>query len=455
MGGQAMKKNFSKIFLGLKKSLSISIHIDPNHIMVILKKKLDWNYLIEIVKKYRKKKIKNAAGPKPHLDILIGAIAVRILESCTLRKTMDFIQHYAPARYLCGLGFLRWTPNFRTISDFEIMLGIEGLQEINKYILTIAKNLGFADIKGVCADTTAQEANIPYPNEVGLMGAFARSIKSAVALLGSKIGSSKKNIIDRIGQIKKLVRKHRLFCKTKESKHEVEKKLFNITKIFCVEIKKMIKHMSTSAIQNLRGHQKTAYLRLEDLLAVFKKLSPQIAYYIQNGSAAKNKIISLFQPLLRAIVRGKAGKKVEFGIKWGINQIRGGYISLFFLDGKNGEADYAVRGVRHHIELFGEAPDEYGYDRGGWSEPHMEEIKNLGVKRIGIAPKGKANWKVSETCRKRISRERAQVEGKIGTIKGYDFNKPNAKTTEGMKRAAHRSELRFNLTKLTRDIMNV
>lgn len=443
-------KTFQKWINVAKSFVSVVIQLDPNHPMVILANTLDWKHLVKIAEKHRDGKIRNGAGRRPHLRILVGAVIVRVLESCTLRKSSDYIQHYGPARYLCDLQLWNWTPNFRTLCDFEILLGTEGLEEINDYVLWVAKELGFLNIKGLCSDTTAQEANIPYPNEVGLMGSFARSIGCAINLLGRRLRDGKIKLLEDIARIKKLVRKHRLFCKTPEAKRTVEKDLLKITNQLSKRVKETISSISTYSIENLRGHQKTALTRLQKLTEVFGELSPQILYYIKNGTAVSNKIISLFSTTVRSIVRGKAGKKVEFGLKWGINQIAGGYISIFQLDGKNGEADYAVAAVVRHIETFGEVPKDFGYDRGGWSENHMKTIEELGVKNIAIAPKGKAKWKVSDACRKRLSRERAQVEGKIGTLKGYDFNKPKG----DMERTARRSEMRFNLTKLTKDLIS-
>ena len=158
-------KNLLSKWIGVAKwKLSLRIKIDPNHPMVILFKALNWTYLIQIAEEARQKSINNGAGRKPHLRILMGALIVRIIESCTLRKAQDLIQHYAPARFLCSLRWSLWTPNFRTLSDFEIMLGAEGLALINAYVLKVSRDLGFADIEGLCSDTTAQEAEIPYPN---------------------------------------------------------------------------------------------------------------------------------------------------------------------------------------------------------------------------------------------------------------------------------------------------
>ena len=113
-----------------------------------------------------------------------------------------------------------------------------------------------------------------------------------------------------------------------------------------------------------------------------------------------------------------------------------------------------MEGVDQHIGVFGEAPEVYGYDRGGYSRANIKRLKKKGIKQVGVAPKGKDDWSVGKTLKEKIKRERAQVEGSIGSIKSkrYGFNKPNAKSTEAMHRCGHRSILGFNLMKLTREV---
>lgn len=85
---------------------------------------------------------------------------------------------------------------------------------------------------------------------------------------------------------------------------------------------------------------------------------------------------------------------VDAGLKWGINQIRGGYVSLFMCaDMMVCDASYAVQSVKAHIRIFGQPPRDFGFDRAAWSQEHKEEIRELGVKNLGIAPKGQANGK--------------------------------------------------------------
>ncbi len=186
-----------------------------------------------------------------------------------------------------------------------------------------------------------------------------------------------------------------------------------------------------------------------------KNLLPQIKHFIETGFVAHKKIIHLYMDDLYSIVRGKAGKNVEFGLKWGVNRIGSGFVQGFLLNGGEHRSDiqFCKEAINIHQESFGEAPNIYGFDRGGYSEANVKRISKMGVRHVGIAPKGKAEWAVSKTKQDFIRRERAQVEGCIGTIKSscYGFNKPETRTISAMERCGHRSILGFNLRKFYRE----
>lgn len=427
----------------------IPLAIDVNHPMVRAAHEIDWQLLEEIARERRQLAIKSSRGQQPNYRANCGAVVVRSMKSLDLRSTEDMVRNYLPARYMCDLHNSNWTPDHDTIWEFETMLGEEGLSLFNQHILKNAQASGFLDASGLCSDTTAQEAKIPYPNEVGLMGSFGKSISRSLETLGSAAAGFKNKIKGRLRDLAQNLRKHRLFSKTKEARLKVAAKMSELSKEVLQDLGQMIEGISKS----VSGKQKRAANYMSDVYTSMMQLIGQIDHWIKTGWVSPEKIISLFQVDLRSIPRGKVGKTVEFGLKWGINQIRGGYVHIFMMNEmRSADYNYAVEAIREHIRLFGEPPKEYGFDRGGWSEPHMAAMKDLGVKRIGVAPKGKEPWKVSKNCEDRIKRERAQVEGKIGTMKHYGFNKPEERATPGMKRAARRAELRFNLGKYLRDL---
>ena len=164
-----------------------TIPIDPNHRLVQLTDRLDWTELEARAEVIRGSKLKNAAGRPPHLRTLLGAMLLMATRRTTYRDAEDHIRYYAPARYLCGLTETEWTPDFTTIQDFTELMGEEGVRLINEYAVGLAVEEKLADPKVVVADTTAQEAAIPWPNEMGLMASFFASVTAASKRGGSAL----------------------------------------------------------------------------------------------------------------------------------------------------------------------------------------------------------------------------------------------------------------------------
>jgi hypothetical protein len=426
---------------------SATISIKDRHELVLLADLLPWQELIETAINIRMSRVKVASGPEPHYRELLGAVALMSVRSITYRQAEDLIAHYAPARYLCGLMDSTWQPDHITIFEFTQMMGPEGMDLLNKTFLFHAKEIGILDSGTLMSDTTAQEAMIPYPNEVGLMKRFTELVAKNLEKVGGKFGSIKRKVKEISSKVRGLVRRSHLFAKTKEQKRKVGKKIYHTVQ----ELQGMLKDCLK---QGLQGRSK-ASRELTRLSGLMSQLLPQIRHFLGTGFVAAKKIIHLQSPELYAIVRGKAGKKVEFGLKWGINRIDGFVLGFLINNGQHvSDQKFCMEAIKEHIGVFGEPPRKYGFDRGGYSRPNIKRAKKLGVKHVGIAPTGKAKWSVSEKMAEEIRQERAQVEGVIGNIKSkkYGFNKPNTKSTRAMETSGHRSFLGFNLCKAVRKV---
>jgi len=442
----------TQLSLGTLSESAIPLSIDDHHPLVQLSKTLPWEEMVDLAKARRVELGRSNRGQETHYRALLGAVIVRSVKEVDYRGAEDLVRNYLPARYLCSLHNSHWTPDHNTIFDFEQMLGSEGLHRLNVLFLHEAQDLGFLDPKSLCSDTTAQEAKIPYPNEVGLMGSFAKSVGKAMGSMGKKVFKVKEKIVEKTKQVAKLVREHRLFAKSKEERLQLGQNMSEIIESMQTDISEYLSGLNSAG---LRGYDHVAKKKLEHLFDVMTDLLPQVQIWIKEGRVVKDKIVSLFHPDVRCVTRGKVGKSVEFGLKWGINQVSG-YVSLFEMEKMmSHDSSYAVSSIQHHLEIFGEAPKQFGFDRGAWSKPHLEEISRLGVSQVAVAPKGQADWLVGKSCKDKIIRERAQVEGKIGTIKKYGLNKPDAKETDGMRRAARRAEVCFNLKKLQKDLLKL
>ena len=81
------------------------------------------------------------------------------------------------------------------------------------------------------------------------------------------------------------------------------------------------------------------------------------------------KLFSIFEPHTELLIRGKAGKKVEFGHMVEVRQIEGGLITHYRAHAKRpAEAPLLERAVAEHQELFGRAPEVCAGDKGFYSQ---------------------------------------------------------------------------------------
>jgi hypothetical protein len=421
--------------------------VNESHELVRLARAVDWDELIETAMDIRSRKIKAATGPEPHYRELLGAVTLMAVKNITYRDAEDLIAHYAPARYLCKLMDSDWRPDHITIFEFTQMLGERGMSKINGAILGMAKDAGVLDPSRLMSDTTAQEAKIPYPNEVGLMSKYVGIVRKTVGKAGKVFSKVRTKIKEVEKKVKGLVRASHLFAKTKEQKQKVGKKLYHVSMEIHQELLKAIESGYT-----LKGKSQQELARVTSIM---KTLFPQMKHFLETGFVAPKKIIHLKMSELYSIVRGKAGKSVEFGLKWGVSRIGGGFVQGFLINGGEHCSDkrFCIEAIQIHKATHGAVPSVYGFDRGGYSRKNIKKAKTMGVRHVGIAPAGKAAWDCSPAMEAKIKRERAQVEGCIGTIKSpiYGFNKPNARSVGAMGTYGQRAILGFNMRKLIRE----
>jgi hypothetical protein len=439
----------AELFPRSKRSV---IEIAPTHRLVMVTEETDWTELEEIVQEIRRRKLKNEAGRPPHLRALIGAVVFRALRHRTYRETEDLIRHYAPARYLCGLTETDWSPDANTIQDFEQLLGEDGVKRLNEHVVKWAVEEDLADPTVAVADTTAQEAPTPYPNEMRLMATFVSAIAAASENVGAALGGFVKRAGSLFQAAKTKLRDFRLFAKkkSKAARNRLVSSMASIVDRVQTELGAVLGDISRR--MRLTKFRKTAWGKIQKLHGTMQTLLPQIRYWLRTGFVAKNKIVSLYIPEIYAIVRGKVGKPIEFGLNWGIERLRGGFLLATLARDKLELQDsrFAVRAVRDHKALFGKPPKSYAYDRAGSSEQNVATLKAMGVSNVGLAPRGQAKWHVTGKIKDKLVSERAQVEAGIGSIKSrkYGFNRPATRSASAMGVSGQRSVLGFNLNKL-------
>ena len=258
--------------------------LEMNHRLVRLTEELDWTALEELVEAIRRAKLKNAASRPPHLRALIGAVVLRATRRMTYRETEDQIRHYGPARYLCGLTETEWTPDANTIQDFEQLLGEEGMRLLNEHVVTDAVEEKLADPTLRVADTTAQEAAIPYPNEMNLMATFLTAVAAASAKAGGALKAFGAAMATTFAAGRKRLREFRLFAKdkTKAARAKLTAQMANLVEEVHTHLGQALQAAEPHR-QRLVKYAKVAHAKAQQLHASMSALLPQIRYWLKTG----------------------------------------------------------------------------------------------------------------------------------------------------------------------------
>jgi len=141
----------------------------------------------------------------------------------------------------------------------------------------------------------------------------------------------------------------------------------------------------------------------------------------------QDKILSLYEPDARVIVRHKAGAEVEFGNTLLLGESLDGLIVDWELFAQSAPADsrLLVRSLERTQANLAVKMDLLGADRGFDSQSNQDKLSNLKVynavcpRKPAQLKKRKRSWKF-----KAAQGRRAQTEGRIGILKENFFGSP-------------------------------
>ena len=156
-------------------------------------------------------------------------------------------------------------------------------------------------------------------------------------------------------------------------------------------------------------------------LSTIQKFYPQQKEMLDNGNhRVEDRIVSLSQPWIRPIVRGKAKSPTEFGAKISVSVVNGyTFIDRLSFDAYNeGEAGEFKRVVEEYRRRFGHYPERILADKLYRSQSNRDFCKQHGIHISGpkLGRPGKTHAEDLKTELQEAG-ERNAVEGKFGNGK--------------------------------------
>jgi len=437
---------------------TVSIYVDYAHPLLTLKRALPWEAISAVMRRRWSAAGKNVDGRPGRcwdVSLYMPLVVLMLVKNFHARQMEAYVAENVVARVFIGRQDDP-TPQIRdhaNIARAYAALGKAGVDEVNTLILNVAKGYGCADPGLLSADTTAQELPIGYPNEPGILRGLAQRCVRALENLTKHGVQGVDTALDHARTVLRSVKAHHLFAKGQEDKQQLLTRIMAETEHLLRHTRQVVERLGQPTAR-VKCRALTTLTTMQD---VARQLIPQIIHWMTTGVVAKGKILHAGLTQARAIVRNKAGKKVEFGLQYLLNRIGGGYLFGTVGLSASDESKMPLRSLTGYRQIFGPqaTPELLVYDRGGYAKATLRKLAKEGVKHLGIQPKGKGAWLVAEEVRERIRSERGKTEGIIGTLKTdkYGFNKPKERQWQTLQMAGPSSILSFNLNKLMRDLV--
>ena len=196
--------------------------------------------------------------------------------------------------------------------------------------------------------------------------------------------------------------------------------------------------------------------RIDGVLELLPRAQKQAHERIIGARPVANadKILSLYEPEVRVIVRGKAGAEVEFGNTVLLGENRQGVILdyEFFRESAPADSQLLLGSLLRVWEGTGQHVGAVVTDRGFASADNSRTLKKGGT-FDGLCPRRPAELSRRVKGQKfaRLQRRRAQTEGRIGILKNGFLGRPmRAKGFENRELALAWGVLTHNLWMLAR-----
>lgn len=370
--------------------------------------------------------------------MVIAALIIKHKLSLSDEETILTIQENPYMQYMCGLTEYSDQPIFDP-SLFTTIRKRITIEDVNALTLELAKKAqqkkdkddndedntfsGKTQLTDVKADATCADAEVRYPTDIDLIEDGSKYID---------------RMIDKVCGIKKIrkpagVERNRIraiYLNVIKRKHKGSKLVKDaLTRMLPLLYRDIL------TLLNLIGVDDETYGRFNctqkrTIQAVIDMYHQQEEMLREGKHTCENRIVSIHQPHVRPIVRGKAKAKVEFGAKIGVSIVSGySFIDHHSWDAYNEASDLTVH-IEKYKERFGCEPKRFFGDKIYLNRENRRILKEKEIQIMG-RPLGRPP---KNPTQEQIERERIGVslrneaEAQFGTGKRtYRANNIRAK----------------------------
>ena len=438
--------------------------LNPKNRWIVLSREIPW---AAIEREYAK--LFESSRGKAAIDVRVafGALLIQKKLNCTDEELVNQVIESPYLQYFLGLKEFTLEAPFgeSTLVDFRKRMTPEFMAKANELILDYNKNKdddseGGTPTKNeeqdvaeepqnestknkgtLVIDTTCFEANIKYPNDVSLLSDCRLKLEE---------------MIDELYEIEVDKKKPRTYRRKAHKQHVIFSKRRKKSKKVIRKAKRQqlgyVKRNIGIVEKYLQEGRELSEAHMSSLDTIKEIYAQQQEMYDTKSMRIDNRIVSLSQPHVRPIVRGKAKSKVEFGPKVEISVVDGFVtIERFEWDAYN-ESTGFKQSVENFKEKTGYYPSRVLVDGVYRTRETLKFCKEKGI-HIPGKPLGrpKKNQGEVQKVARRDTGDRNVVEGKFGESKiKYGLDRLSTKLKETSEFEVHMAIIVMNLARKVR-----
>lgn len=411
----------------LKGFAPFADNLDEGNRWVVLGRRLPWDELAAIYHRAL-----SADKGRPSLDArrVIGAMIIKHTEKLDDRGTVQAVQENPYMQWFCGLSAF----STEKIFDPSLMvtlrkrMGAAAYEGMNQAILErveegrkkkASKEVGQekdpeppthgGELK---VDATVAPQQIAYPTDLDLLNTSRECTEALIDALSVHLELPVKPRTYR-----QVARKAYLqVIKKKKRTHK------EVRKAIGKQLRYLRRNLRTiDRLWTLSGTPwPLTYRQLRAYWVVQQLHAQQWHMHKENSHSVADRIVSIHQPHVRPIVRGKAAANVEFGAKLDVALCDG----IAWPDHIGWDAHNESEWLMHHVERFkqryGHYPEAVNVDGIYGTRENRAKLKALGIRFIGKALGRPSAESLTAQAKRALRKDMAQrnlIEGKFGQAK--------------------------------------
>ncbi|MGL6198530.1 MAG: IS5 family transposase [Lachnospiraceae bacterium] len=315
----------------------LGLHMNPNNRWIEMADLIPWDIYEQMYADMFPSNTGNVAKP---LRLALGCLIIQKRYDFSDRELVEQLTENPYYQYFIGLpGYQQEPPiDASTLVDFRKRLSFETIQEANEYMLAAHKEAKENDDdneapptsggkaseqdtpesesgnKGtLLLDATCAPSNIRYPQDFSLLNEARVKVETIIIRFCKSFGLPFPRMYRR------QARKN--FLRLAKSKKRSAKKIRATIRKQLSYVKRDIRYLEEFMSKGYAPKSEEISL----LLTIYKLYEQQEYMYKNKVHSVENRIVSIRQPWLRPIVRGKTKAPVEFGAKFDLSVDEHGY----------------------------------------------------------------------------------------------------------------------------------